>query len=188
MGKPSTAYGWSVGFPRALQLSPTFDERSARYKWNILERAVKPKSNNNNNNKKITRTFLFCLIFSHICLSFSYISFFLLTYSFLKARLGLRRENVNCAENDISQQAFYVEATLNRCRFKVGTLILHCFNNMCLQGFGCVDVGFWLFGRWILVVGTLDFGCGDVGFWLCGRWILVVWSFGFWLVDVGFWL
>ena len=27
-----------------LRFSPTFDERSAQYKWNILERAVKPKS------------------------------------------------------------------------------------------------------------------------------------------------
>ena len=94
----------------------------------------------------------------------------------------MRRENVNCAENDISQQAFYVEATFNRCRFKVGTLISRCFNNVCLQGFGCVDVGFWLFGRWILVVGTLDFGCGDVGFWLWGRWILVS---GRWILVVG---
>ena len=32
-----------VVFPRVLQFSPTFDERSARYKWNILEMAVKPK-------------------------------------------------------------------------------------------------------------------------------------------------
>ena len=45
--------------------------------------------------------------------------------------------------------------------------------------FGCVDVGFWLYGRWIL---------------LCGRWILVVWTLDFvWVdvrfccVDVGFW-
>ena len=33
-----------VVFLRVLWFSPTFDERSARYKWNILERAVKPKS------------------------------------------------------------------------------------------------------------------------------------------------
>ena len=33
-----------VVFLRILRFSPTFDERSARYKWNILERAVKPKS------------------------------------------------------------------------------------------------------------------------------------------------
>ena len=33
-----------VVFLRVLRFSPTFDERSARYKWNILERAVKPKS------------------------------------------------------------------------------------------------------------------------------------------------
>ena len=32
-----------VVFPRVLQFSPTFDEQSARYKWNIFERAVKPK-------------------------------------------------------------------------------------------------------------------------------------------------
>ena len=33
-----------VVFLWVLRFSPTFDERSARYKWNILERAVKPKS------------------------------------------------------------------------------------------------------------------------------------------------
>ena len=33
-----------VVFLRVLRFSPTFDERSAQYKWNILERAVKPKS------------------------------------------------------------------------------------------------------------------------------------------------
>ena len=33
-----------VVFLRVLRFSPIFDERSARYKWNILERAVKPKS------------------------------------------------------------------------------------------------------------------------------------------------
>ena len=33
-----------VVFLRVLWFSPTFNERSARYKWNILERAVKPKS------------------------------------------------------------------------------------------------------------------------------------------------
>ena len=49
-------------------------------------------------------------------------------------------------------------------------------------------LGFWLFGRWILVVGTLDFGCGDVVFWLCGRWILVVGTLDFGCVVVGFWL
>ena len=31
-------------FTQVLQFSPTFDEQSARYKWDILERAVKPKS------------------------------------------------------------------------------------------------------------------------------------------------
>ena len=31
-----------VFFPRVLQFSPTSDERSAWYKWNILERAVNP--------------------------------------------------------------------------------------------------------------------------------------------------
>ena len=34
-----------VVFPGILRFSPTFDERLARYKPNILERAVKPKSN-----------------------------------------------------------------------------------------------------------------------------------------------
>ena len=62
--------------------------------------------------------------------------------------------------------------------------------------FGCVDVGFWMFGRWILVGWTLDFG-------LCGHWIFVIWTLHFgwadvkilfvWTldygcVDVGFWL
>ena len=42
--------------------------------------------------------------------------------------------------------------------------------------FGCGDVGFWLWerwilvsGRWILVVGMLDFGCDEVGYWLYRR-------------------
>ena len=34
--------------------------------------------------------------------------------------------------------------------------------------FGCVDVEFWLGGRWIFVDGMLNFGCVDVGFWLGG--------------------
>ena len=29
VGKPSSAYGWSGGFPRILRFSSTFDERSA---------------------------------------------------------------------------------------------------------------------------------------------------------------
>ena len=32
-----------VVFPRVIRFSPTFDERSARHKLNVLERAVKPK-------------------------------------------------------------------------------------------------------------------------------------------------
>ena len=53
VGKPSSAYGWSGGFfLRVLWFSPTFDERSARYKWNILERAVKPKSKKKKKKKK----------------------------------------------------------------------------------------------------------------------------------------
>ena len=43
-----------VFFPRVLRFSPTFDERSARYKWNILERAVKPKSKKKKKKKKTT--------------------------------------------------------------------------------------------------------------------------------------
>ena len=40
VGKPSSAYGWSGGFCPG---SPVFfDERSARYKLNILERSVTP--------------------------------------------------------------------------------------------------------------------------------------------------
>ena len=34
--------------------------------------------------------------------------------------------------------------------------------------FGCVDVEFWLCGRWNLVVLMLEFGCVDVEFWLGG--------------------
>ena len=40
---------------------------------------------------------------------------------------------------------------------------------------GCLDVGVWLCGRWILVVWTLEYGCVDIGFCLYGRWILVGW-------------
>ena len=52
--EPSSGHMWEsqvlltdgqVVFLRVLRFSPTFDERSARYKWNSLERAVKPKSN-----------------------------------------------------------------------------------------------------------------------------------------------
>ena len=32
-----------VVIQRVLRFSPTFDKQSARYKWNILERAVKQK-------------------------------------------------------------------------------------------------------------------------------------------------
>ena len=39
-----------------------------------------------------------------------------------------------------------------------------------------VDCEFRLFGRWILVLWTLDFGWVEFGFWLYGRWILVVWT------------
>ena len=42
-----------VVFPRVLRFSPTFDERSARYKRNILERDIKPKSKKK---KKIIKT------------------------------------------------------------------------------------------------------------------------------------
>ena len=52
VGKPSSAYGWSGGFSPGFRFSPTFDERSARYKWNILERAVKPKSKKKKKKKK----------------------------------------------------------------------------------------------------------------------------------------
>ena len=40
--------GWSGGFSWVLYFSRTFDERSARSKWNILERAIKPKKKKNN--------------------------------------------------------------------------------------------------------------------------------------------
>ena len=42
-----------VVFLCVLRFSPTFDEWSARYKWNILERAVKPKSKKKKKKKKI---------------------------------------------------------------------------------------------------------------------------------------
>ena len=51
---------------------------------------------------------------------------------------------------------------------------------------GWVDVGFWLFGRWISVLWTLNFGCLDVGFLLGGCWILVLWTLEFGCLDVGF--
>ena len=56
VGKPSSAYGWSgVFFSQVHRFSPTFDERSARYRWNILERAVKPKSKKKKKKKKKKR-------------------------------------------------------------------------------------------------------------------------------------
>ena len=42
-----------VVFLRVLRFSPTLDERSARYKWNILERAVKPKSKKTKQKKNL---------------------------------------------------------------------------------------------------------------------------------------
>ena len=45
-----------VVFLRVLRFSPTFDERSARYKWNILERAVKPKSKKKKKKKQNKKT------------------------------------------------------------------------------------------------------------------------------------
>ena len=60
--EPSSGHMWEsqvlltdgqVVFLRVLRFSPTFDERSARYKWNILERAVKPKSKKKKKKKKI---------------------------------------------------------------------------------------------------------------------------------------
>ena len=48
-----------VVFLRVLRFSPTFDERSARYKWNILKRAVKPKSKK----KKKKKSHYFIYIF-----------------------------------------------------------------------------------------------------------------------------
>ena len=41
-----------VFFPRVLRFLPTFDERSARYKWTILERAVKTKQKKKKKKKK----------------------------------------------------------------------------------------------------------------------------------------
>ena len=52
MGKPSSAYGWSGVFSPGSPVSHTFDERSARYKRNILERAVKHKSKKKKKKKK----------------------------------------------------------------------------------------------------------------------------------------
>ena len=50
--------GWSgLLFTRVLRFLPTFDERSSRYKWNIFERAVKPKSKK----KKKKKVYLFLL-------------------------------------------------------------------------------------------------------------------------------
>ena len=54
-----------VVFLRVLRFSPTFDERSARYKWNILERAVKPKS------KKKKKKYRLCDIDAHFSIRLS---------------------------------------------------------------------------------------------------------------------
>ena len=50
--------------------------------------------------------------------------------------------------------------------------------------FGCVDVRFWLFGNWILVVLTFDFGCLVVLFWLgvCQ----VLWTLDFVVLTLDF--
>ena len=53
------------------EFSPTFDEWSARYKWNIGERAVKPKSKKKK--KKILKK-LCLLIFLFSKLSVKYIT------------------------------------------------------------------------------------------------------------------
>ena len=47
-----------VAFLRVLRFSPTFDERSAQYKWNILERAVKPKSKKKKKKKNLDLAYL----------------------------------------------------------------------------------------------------------------------------------
>ena len=75
VGKPSSAYGWSGGFPWVLLFSPTFDERLARYKWNILERAIKPKSKKKKNDHKWS----FCYIFN----TFLFMVIFLIIYTFV---------------------------------------------------------------------------------------------------------
>ena len=43
-----------VVFPRVFRFSPSFDEWSARYKWNILERAVKTKWKKKKQQKKLS--------------------------------------------------------------------------------------------------------------------------------------
>ena len=60
--------------------------------------------------------------------------------------------------------------------------------------FGCLNVGFWLCGRcilvgvcWLLVGRMLFFGCLYFGFRLCGRWIWIALTFDFgWLAE--FWI
>ena len=54
-----------VVFPRVRRFSPTFDERSARYKWNILERDIKPKSKRKKNHQN-THTHIHTHIYSGI--------------------------------------------------------------------------------------------------------------------------
>ena len=57
-----------VVFLRVLRFSPTFDERSARYKWNILERAVKPKSKKKKKkNTVFTLSIRTLTLYSHTC-------------------------------------------------------------------------------------------------------------------------
>ena len=61
-----------VVFLRVLRFSPTFDERSARYKWNILERAIKPKSKKKKK-KNIQYSDIFCWKnVSSFCKSYSH--------------------------------------------------------------------------------------------------------------------
>ena len=56
------------------------------------------------------------------------------------------------------------------CMLHFGCLVMWTLD------FGCIDVGFWVDGCWILVVWTMYFGCMFVGFWFDGCWILVVWT------------
>ena len=59
--EPSSGHMWEsqvlltdgqVVFLQVLRFSPTFDERSARYKWNILERDVNPNQKKKKKKKK----------------------------------------------------------------------------------------------------------------------------------------
>ena len=82
-----------VVFLRVLRFSPTFDERSARYKWNILERAVKPKSKKKKKKKKKKKICMW--FFQNPEIFLSTLTHFELRH-FLSSNITVYREQVHC--------------------------------------------------------------------------------------------